>query len=149
MENQILDIDALMWALDNDANLHLMDLDTKKLNEMNLRILQELDLTDQQLIDFYTKLQGFKYIDDLTDLRPGTYLRWISLEDNDVNLSKGACFCRSVFTNEGTKIVLKSFLKGRVRYITLNFDDYQFFYKLTNEERVVLSALDHLHSEDS
>ena len=96
-----LDIDALLSALDNESNLHLMDLTTEKLNEMNMRVLQELDLSPSQIEDFANKLTGFKFVDELTDLKPGTYMRWISLlhPEQDASLAKGACFCRAVFTD--------------------------------------------------
>jgi hypothetical protein len=150
MSNE-LDIDALLSALDNDSNLQLMDLTTEKLNEMNVRVLQELDLSPSQIEDFANKLSGFKFVDELTDLKPGTYMRWISLlhPEQDASLAKGACFCRAVFTDEGTKIVLKNFVNRGARFITLHFDDYLFFYKLTNEERILLMALDHLSTNPS
>lgn len=140
-----LDVNSLLKSLDNDDNLHLINLTTQKLHQMNFQILQELELKSEEITSFLGKLEGFKYVDDLTDLRPGTYMRWISLlnPDTEATLAKGAFFCRTTITDDGIKIVLKTLFN---RHLTLNFDDYLFFYMLTNEEKVLLSVLDHLES---
>lgn len=144
-ENNI-DVDALLYALDDESNSYLFNLTNDKLNKMNLEILSQLDLPREQTLSLAKKLRGYKYIDEMTDLKPGTFLRWISLIDDGsaVELKKGGLYCETKITDAGLRLCVKNMFH---RHFSLNFDDYLIFQKLTNQELVLLSALDFLNKE--
>ena len=137
-----VDVDKLMKALDNDANEGIMNLTSEKLREMNLKILQELNLDKKTTLDILKKLKEYKYIDSLSELRYGAFLRWIPLTNpDDIYLTNGALLCDIKMTDNGTQIVCKTFSK---KLITLKMDEHFIFQKLSGQELVILTALDHL-----
>lgn len=148
MDQNIVDVDALLYALDDESNSYLFNLTNDKLEKMNMEIISQLDLPKNKRNIIVTKLQGYKFIDEMNDLKPGTYLRWISLIDDGkpVDLTKGGLYCETKISDNGLQLCVKNIFH---RHFTLNFDDYLIFQKLTNQELVLLSALDHLAKESS
>ena len=142
-----IDVDKLMKALDNDANEGIMNLTSEKLIEMNLKILQELALDKETTLDMLKKLKEYKYIDSLCELRNGAFLRWIPLTNpEDVYLTNGAILCDIKMTDNGTQLVCKTFSK---KHISLKMDENLIFQKLSGQELIILTALDHLDEDTS
>jgi len=141
-----MDINKLLKALDDDSNEALMNFTTKKIREMNLKILKELGLTKQETIDIFNKLKNYKYVDEMNELKYGAFLRWIPIEDpTNIHLTKGALFCEMKITDDGVFFVCKNFGYPN-RHFQIAMDKNLIFQKLTDQELVLLSALDHLSS---
>ena len=82
----------------------------------------------------------------MNELKYGTFLRWISIEDpTNIQLTKGAIFCEMKITDDGVFCVCKNF-GFPVRHFRISMDKNLIFQKLTDQELVLLSALDHLSS---
>jgi len=143
-----MDINKLVKALDNEGNESIMHLTNKKILEMNLNILKELHLGKEVTIDYLKKLKGYKYVDEIHDLRYGAYIRWIPITDpNYLPLHYAGIICDIKITEGGILIVCKNFMH---RHYTFKMDECLIFQKLSDQERVILSALDHLdENEDS
>jgi hypothetical protein len=141
-----MDTNKLLKALDDESNDTLMNFTTKKIREMNLKILKELGLPKKELIDIFNKLKDYKYVDEMNDLKYGTFIRWIPIEDpTNIYLTKGAIFCEMKITNDGVFCVCKNF-GFAVRHFQISMDKNLIFSKLTDQELVLLAALDHLSS---
>ena len=139
-----MDVQKLLKALDDDSNETLLDFTTQKLREMTLKILSELDLPKNETLDLLNKLKDYKYVDEMDDLKYGAYLRWIPLEDpTNITLTKGAMFCEIKITDNGVFCVCKN-MGFPPRHFQIAMDKNLIFQKLTNQELVLLSALDHL-----
>ena len=141
-----LNVEKLLEALDVETNENIMNLTTAKIKEMNLKILKELHLTKKDTLELLKKLNGYKYVDEMNDLKSGTYLRWIPLyneKNEEYNLTKGAVFCELKVTDEGLNLVLKNYGFSN-KHFTIKMDDNIVFQRLTSQELVILSALDHL-----
>jgi hypothetical protein len=139
-----MDVQKLLKALDDDSNETLLDFTTEKLREMTLKILSELNLPKKETFDLFNKLKDYKYVDEMDDLKYGTYLRWIPLEDpTNITLTKGAMFCEIKITDNGVFCVCKN-MGFPPRHFQIAMDKNLIFQKLTNQELVLLSALDHL-----
>lgn len=139
-----MDVKKLLEALDDETNENLFNFTTHKLREMTLNILKELHLTRKETTDIYNKLKEYKYVDEMNDLKYGTYIRWIPIEDpENIHLTKGAIFCEMKITDNGVFCVCKN-LGYNVRHFQISMDKNLIFQKLTNQELVLLSALDHL-----
>ena len=76
-----MDTKKLLKALDDDTNESLMNFTTQQLREMILKILKELQLPRNETLDLMKKLKYYKYVDEMKDLKYGTYLRWIPIDD--------------------------------------------------------------------
>lgn len=137
-----MNIEKLTKALEDNSNESLLNLTSDKIRAMNISILKELSLSNKQTLDLSNKLRDYKYVDEMSDLKYGTYMRWISLKDtSNVTLARGAIFCEVKITDEGVFIVCKNFGSS---YFQIKMDEYLIFRKLTDQELVLLSALDHL-----
>ena len=139
-----MDSEKLLKALDDETNEHLFNFTTKKMREMTLKILKELELTKQETLEMMKKLKDYKYVDEMSDLKYGTYLRWIPVDDpENVHLTKGAIFCEVKITDDGVFLVCKNYGYGK-KHFRLSMDKNLIFQRLTDQELVLLSALDHL-----
>ena len=139
-----MDTQKLLKALDDDTNESLMNFTTKQLREMILKILKELQLPRNETIELLKKLKNYKYVDEIKDLKYGTYLRWIPINDpEDIQLTQGALFCEMKVKEDGVYIVCKNYGYNR-KHFQIKLDENLIFQKLTEQELVLLSALDHL-----
>jgi hypothetical protein len=139
-----MDTAKLLKALDDNTNESLMNFTTKKLREMILKILKELQLPRNETLDLMKKLKDYKYVDEMKDLKYGTYLRWIPIDDpENIHLTKGALFCEMKVKEDGVYIVCKNYGYNR-KHFQIKLDENLIFQKLTEQELVLLSALDHL-----
>jgi len=131
-------------ALHNTKNDQIYDLTFDKIKEMKYKILNELDLSPNLFIKFSTSLQNYKYIDDLNEIREGSYIRWIKLDkDNELYLNKGALYCNILITDNAVGMICKKIIG---QYFTIyNLDEYIFFQKLSEQEISILNAIDNIY----
>jgi len=139
-----MDVQKLLKALDDETNETLLNFTTDKIREMNLNILKELHLSKKDTLELMSKLKEYKYVDEMNELKYGAYIRWIPIEDpTNIYLTKGALFCEMKITDDGVFCVCKNY-GFKSRHFQLSMDKNLLFQKLTDQELVLLSALDHL-----
>ena len=139
-----MDVQKLLKALDDDSNETLLNFTTDKIRDMNLNILKELHLSKQDTLDILQKLRDYKYVDEMNELKYGAYIRWIPIEDpTNIHLTKGAIFCEMKITDDGVFCVCKNY-GFKSRHFQISIDKNLIFQKLTDQELVLISALDHL-----
>jgi heme oxygenase len=141
-----MDVNKLYKALDDESNESLMNFTSKKILEMNLKIINELELQRKHALEIMKKLKGYKYVDELSDLKYGAYIRWIPITDpnpNNIKITKGALFCDTKIKEDGVYLICKNY--GYInKHFQIKLDENLVFQKLTDQEQVLLSALDHL-----
>ena len=139
-----MDVQKLLKALDDESNETLLNFTSDKIKEMNLNILKELHLPRKNTLEILKKLQDYKYVDEMNELKYGAYIRWIPIEDpTNIILTKGALFCEMKITTDGVFYICKNY-GYNCRHFQLSMDKNLIFQKLTNQELVLLAALDHL-----
>ena len=139
-----MDTEKLIKALDEKNNEILLNYTTQKMKEMNLQILKELMLPKDTLMNYMNQLSGFMYIDEINELKIGSFVRWIPMKNpDDLPLKKSAIVCDIKITDTGIVIVLKNFTQS---YFQIKMDECLVFQKLSEQQQVLLSALDHLSS---
>jgi hypothetical protein len=137
-----MDVNKLMYALDNDDNESIMNLTTKKIMEMNLNILKELHLQRDTTLNYIKKLKGYRYIDEINDLKHGSFIRWIPITDPTyLPLHHCGMICEIKITDDGVLITSKNFMH---RHYTFKMDECLIFQKLSTQEQIIINALDHL-----
>ena len=142
MNNLDLNVDKLMIALDNNKNESIMNLTTVKIQEMIFKILKELHLDRELMINYFKKLKGYKYVDELNDLKYGGFIRWIPITDPDyLPLNQCGIICDIIISDDGIYIVCKNFMHRHYRF---KMDECLIFQKISAQEMIILSALDHL-----
>jgi hypothetical protein len=113
---------------------------------MIFKILKELHLDRELMINYFKKLKGYKYVDELNDLKYGGFIRWIPITDPDyLPLNQCGIICDIIISDDGIYIVCKNFMHRHYRF---KMDECLIFQKLTSQELIILNALDHLADEE-
>jgi len=137
-----MDVDKLLKVLDNDDNSHLLDLTNDKIRKIKLDILKELGFSRDKLLDTLKKLKDYRYVDEMNELSYGAYIRWIPISNpKHLELTKGSIFCEFKVTDNGVFVVCKNYMG---RHHQFKMEENLLFQKITDQEHVLLSALDHL-----
>ena len=93
-------VDTLLVALENEQNSSIVNLDSSKIKDIKNNILQKIQLDRDTLKLYHKKLKQYRYCSDLSDLQYGNYIRWISLNDNNLKLTNGAFYVDYFFENK-------------------------------------------------
>lgn len=137
-----LDMEQLLKAVDSEDNDYLLHLTTKKIQELNLNILKELGLPKKDTLDMLKQLTTYKYVDEIKELKYGRFIRWVPIKDPDnLKMTKGGIICDIKATDNGIQVVCKNFMH---RHFQFKMDECLIFQRLSQQELVLLSALDHL-----
>lgn len=137
-----LDINTLLRAIDNENNEGLLQLTSTEIKRQKNDILQKLGVKGKTLVDLHKKLKDYRYIEDLEQLNYGSFVRWINISDpTEVYITNGGHICDMVATNKSVKITCKNIFNS---FFNFDFNSCLVFQKLTNQERVLLLAMDNL-----
>ena len=138
-------IETVIKSLDNEKNESIMQLTNAKIKEQKNDMLQKLQLERTKLKAFHEKLKNYRYVDEISDLQFGYYVRWIPLKrPDDIRLTNGAHVCDIKILNDGVHIVCRN---GHNRFMQINLDENLVFQKLTDQERIILKTLDYLNKK--
>jgi len=134
-----LESDLLDKALDNQQNAILLKLNSKQIGQMNKQVVCSIPrISASASISHIKQLKGYRYVDEISDLKTNVYIKWIRI-DSPNKLTKGAISCSVKITNEGMLVMCKNYF-GRFFYVKM--EECVIFQKITNEEGVILSAMD-------
>ena len=150
-KKQELDMEKLVKALDNDNNQNIVDneLDYKKINQAKNDILQQLQLNRDSLKIMHKQLKAYRYIDSMEEVRYGSYIRWIKLNNpEDIKLTNGGIVVDiKVFKYEEEGIdEVHLVCRNRMnRLFQIKLNENIVFQKLNDQEQVLLSAMEYLN----
>ena len=137
-------IELLDIASNNEANSDILSLSNEKIMKDRVDIIDELPIDKEEKMDLLRKLQGYRYVDEIHELKNGSFLRWLNMSDVDnITLVQGAFFCEFIFTDDNTCMRMRNI---RGRYFEVKMDDIILFQKLTQQEKVLLAALSYISS---
>lgn len=130
-------------ALENENNAVISNLTTRKITAEKLGQLCQLGFTPHRLQDYMTKLKDYRYVDDLNGLTHGAYIRWIDLKNPEqLTLAKGGIVCDIKIGQKGISLLCKTYPNPALFHI--NMDECLIFQRLSQQERILLVALDYL-----
>ena len=136
------DVNKLLKALENDDNKGLIQLNTHKIKSIKNKVLKDLFLSKEQLNKMKTQLEDYRYVDEIPDLQYGNYIRWISLKNpDDLKLTTGGTICKIKVHDDGIHIVCRNRMNTLFQ---IRMNENLIFQKFSNQERVILSAMDYL-----
>lgn len=148
-----MDLDKLVKALDNDDNSKFIELTTKKIIQIKQNILSEMNLSKSEIKEMMKKLKEYMYIDDISELRYGSYIKWICIKDekdededdnNDLYLTTGGILCDIKIVDSGIQLCCKNFAH---KHFQIKMEENLIFQKLTSQEQVLLMALDQINNK--
>ena len=142
MNSDTLDIQYILNAVDNDNNESIMKYTMEQISAMKNDVLQQLQLPREELKVIHKKLKAYRYVNDLTDLRYGNYIRWVTLKDpNNIRLTNGGLICDTKFMQTGVHILCKNKMN---RMFQIKFDENLIFQKLSDQEQIILDVIKYL-----
>jgi len=140
--DELIDTDKITAALDDTKNESILNLTNAKIKQIKTTIIRKLQLEQEDALECMKKLEGYRYVDEMDELRYGGFIKWIPITDAEqLPLHSGGIICDIKITDTGVNIVCKNF-KGR--HFQFKMKDTLIFQKLTEQEKILLMALDHL-----
>jgi hypothetical protein len=137
-----MDINKLLHALDNENNEAIIDLDYAKIAKDKNDMLQQLNLPRSELARLNKQLKSYRLINDVNDLRFGSYIRWISLKNPEViKLTNGGIVCDMKIIQDDLHIKCKNRMN---QLFQIKLSEVILFQKLSEQEQIILKALKHL-----
>lgn len=133
---------VLQKALDNENNSSIMNLNSKKIKSIKNDYLQKLLLSRDKLKEYHYKLKEYRYVDDLSDIQYGRYIRWINLKKPDnIKLTTGGIIIDIKILESGIHLVCKNNMNQRFQ---IKIDENIIFQRLSDQEKILITALDYL-----
>ena len=139
-----MDIHNLLHALNNENNETIVDLDYATIAKHKNDLLQQLKLPREELIKIQKQLKLYRCINNLDDLRFGSYVRWIPLKNPEkIKLTNGGIVCDIKEINADIHIKCKNRMNMMFQ---IKMSEIILFQKLSDQEQVILKALKYLEN---
>jgi hypothetical protein len=136
------DVDELLKAVENETNESIMSNSFEKIEKDKIDVfVNEFKLNKLKTEDFMKRLREYMFIDDLKEIKYGSYIRWISLKNPEtIKLTNGGFICDIKKNKSEDDIII--FCKNRMNMVfQLKMSETFIFQKLTNQEKTILSAV--------
>ena len=131
----------LKQSIENINNKSILNLTTKIIKERKEEIINELPIYKNKKNEIKKKLKEYRFIDEINELHIGAFIRWIKLEsDNQISITNGALLMDVLF-EDNIQLLLKNNMN---RFFRVNFNDNLIFQKLTDQEKIILFAIDNI-----
>ena len=133
------DVHYLEKILTNETNENITSQTFQEIDEKKREIIYELELSNAAAKDLLKKLEEYRYIDEIPDLQVGRYIRWINLTNPEkIKLVNGGILCE-IKIEDTVILVLKNSIN---RFFQINMDENLVFQRLSEQERIILYAID-------
>lgn len=133
------DVLFLEKSLTNESNKNITNLTFDNINKNKQAIISDLYLTKREKVTLLKQLKDYQYIDEFPDLVEGRYIRWINIiNPQDIKLTNGGILCE-IKIEDYVTLVMKNKMN---RFFQINLDENLIFQKLTDQEKVILYAID-------
>jgi hypothetical protein len=117
--------------------------DTKTIKQRKATILRDLIEDHDELKEYQTLLKEYRYIDEVDELRIGSYLRFFKINEND---------SFSLYLRNGGFLVDIQVVKQRIlllfrnrnKFFKIKMDECFLFQKNTTQENVLIQILDQI-----
>ena len=133
------DLSFLEKSLTNECNKNITNLTFDNINKNKQAIISDLYLSKRDKETLLKQLKDYQYIDELPDLVEGRYIRWINIiNPHNIKLTNGGILCE-IKIEDYVTLVMKNKMN---RFFQINLDENLIFQKLTDQEKVILYAID-------
>jgi len=123
--------------IDEMNQYHITDSNTIQYRKK--QILQKVVLDKDEMNHYQKLLREYRYVDEVDELRLGSYIRFFRLTTNTLELRSGG-FLADIQMNE--EIVL--LFKNRNKFFKLKLNECILFQKNTTQEKILIQILDQI-----
>lgn len=121
-------------------------LTTGELKTIKNNILQKMVFERDELKNYHKLLTHYRYVDEIDELRYGSYIRWFNIsKPKSLKLLNGGFIVDIKNNNNDIIILCKNSLN---KFFNLKMGECIIFQKNTKQEAILIKILDHLKSED-
>jgi hypothetical protein len=115
--------------------------DSETIKKAKIDMLKELLSNNSEIKEYYKLLKEYRYVDEIDELRYGSYIRWFNIKDPDATLTllRGG-FIADITNKNGINILCKN----RNKFFTIKMEQSVIFQKNTNQEKLLIEILDHI-----
>ena len=133
------DLEFLDKSLQNSNNKNISKLTFENINLQKSNIIGELNLSKKESKNLLNRLKDYQYVDEVPELVEGRYIRWVNITNpNNIKLTNGGILCE-IKIQDYVTLVLKNNIN---RFFQINLDENLVFQKLTDQEKIILYAID-------
>ena len=135
-------IDEIINELDDKQLLYLT---SGKIKELKNNILQKLYLSREELLNYHKKLKDYRFIDELDELKLGSYIRWFNLDkmkNDNISLTNGGIIIDLKNSSDDIIIVCKN---NYNRIFSLKMNHCIIFQKLKKQEKILIKIIDYVY----
>jgi len=133
------DMSFLEKSFINNNNKNISKLTFNNINRQKETIINELNLTKKNTKNLLNRLKDYQYIDEVPELIEGRYIRWINITNpTNIKLTNGGILCE-IKIEDYISLVMKNNMN---QFFQINLDENLIFQKLTDQEKIILYAID-------
>ena len=137
-----IDPDKVSKAVGNENNESIMKYNNRKIKQIKNDLFQKLHFSKSDMKILHQKLKDYRFVDDMSDINYGRYVRWINMKNIDnLKLTNGGIICEILATDNGNVITCKNRNNNLFR---IKMEECLIFQKITDQEKILLSVMDHL-----
>jgi hypothetical protein len=136
--------------MDEEINKILDEIDDKKLatsseiKTIKNNVLQKMLFDRDELKHYHKLLTNYRYIDEIDELKYGSYIRWFNLKKHDSLKLLNGGFIINITNKKGEIIILCK--NGYNKLFSLKMNETIIFQKNTSQEAILIKILDHVHT---
>ena len=136
--------------MDSEINKAFLEIEerhlltTGELKSIKNDILQKMLFDKDELKHYHKLLTNYRYVDEIDELRYGSYIRWFNLKKlKSLKLLNGG-FIVDIKTNNKDIIILCK--NGQNKFFNIKMNESFIFQKNTKQEDLLIKILDHVQS---
>jgi hypothetical protein len=122
----------------------LDNLDSKKIKKIKYDQLKKIIEDKNELIYFYKLLNNYRYVDEVDEIRIGSYIRFFNLKKaeitNTLELMRGGFVCDLRVSNNDIIVACRN---GN-RFFNIKMNECFIFQKNTKQEEMLIQIIDNL-----
>lgn len=114
--------------------------DTSTLQERKRSILKNLVLNAKEMSHYQNLLNEYRYVDELDELRIGSYIRFFRLDTDTLDLRRGGFLTDIQIYKQKIQLLFKN----RNRFFKITMNENILFQKNNSQEKILIQILDQI-----
>ena len=144
-----LDVNAILSAMTKTENSLITNMTLPKIAARRQEVLSSMNLTPEKYVEFERKLHMYRVIEHPDELKHNQLIRWIPLRSLETRpyVTLGGCLFRVKYNEEEALHIVT--LRNVKKFVfNIKFELNAVFQRLSQEELLILRAVEYVESED-
>ena len=144
-----LDVNAILSAMTKSENSTIVNMTLPKIVARRQEVLSSMNLTPEKMAEFERKLQMYRVVETPDELKHNQLIRWIPLRSLETRpyVTIGGCLFRVKYNDEEALHIVT--IRNVKKFVfNIKFELNAVFQRLSQEELLILRAVEYVESED-